>query len=102
MVSQGERPGVVARFALGQPEETMTKKSEDESREALATFGQAARSKDKLPDGAVTPETEFKGGDLKAGQKDAADILDGNATGNKAKVDAAIQHTAKTDKRSGV
>jgi len=34
-------------------------------------------------------------------QKDAADILDGNATGNRPKVDAAIKHEARTDKRSG-
>ena len=80
----------------------MTKKSEDEGREALATFAQAARSKDKLPDPEVTPETEFKRGDATPGQKDAADILGGNASGNKAKVDAAIQHEAKTDKRSGL
>ena len=83
------------------PEEAMTKKSKDEGREALATFGQAARSKDKLPNTSATPETEFKGGDLKAEQKDAADIMGGNATGNKPKVDAAIKHEARTDKRSG-
>jgi hypothetical protein len=80
----------------------MSKKSEDEGQEALATFGQAARSKDKLPNTTVTPETEGKGGDLKAEQKDAADIMGGNAAGNKPKVDAAIKHEARTDKRSGV
>ena len=74
---------------------------EKASREALGTFGQAARSKDKLPDTDVTPENEFKSGNLEAEQKDAADILAGNATGDKAKVDAAIKHEAKTDKRSG-
>ena len=79
----------------------MTKKSEEGGREALATFGQAARSKNKVPNATVTPETEFKSADLKAEQKDAADILDGNATGNRPKVDAAIKHEARTDKRSG-
>jgi hypothetical protein len=79
----------------------MAKSSKDASREALGTFGQAARSKDKLPDTEVTPETEHKPGDLKREQKDAADILSGNATGNKAKVDAAIQDEARSDKRSG-
>jgi hypothetical protein len=80
----------------------MTKKSEDQGREALATFGQAARSKDKLPNTDATPENEFKGGNLKSEQKDAADIMGGNATGDKAKVDAAAKHEARTDKRSGV
>lgn len=79
----------------------MTKKSEDQEREALATFGQAARSKGKVPNTTVTPETEPKSGDLKAEQKDAANIIGGNATGNKPKVDAAIKHEARTDKRSG-
>ena len=79
----------------------MAGSSKDESREALGTFGQAARSKDKLPNTDTTPENEFKGGNLKAKQKDAADIIGGNATGDKLKVDAAIKHEARTDKRSG-
>jgi hypothetical protein len=79
----------------------MSNRPEDKSREALGTLGQAARSKDKLPNTDPTPETEFKGGDLKAEQKDAADIMGGNATGDKPKVDAAIKHEARTDKRSG-
>jgi hypothetical protein len=79
----------------------MTKKTRDEGREALATFRQAGRSKDQKPNPTVTPETEFKGGDLKAQQKDATDIIEGHATGNKAKVDAATKHEARTDKRSG-
>jgi hypothetical protein len=79
----------------------MAKKPEEESREALGTFGQAARSKDKLPNTDPTPQTEFKSGDLEAEQKDAADIIAGNAFGDKSKVDAAIKHEARTDKRSG-
>jgi hypothetical protein len=79
----------------------MSNRPEDKSREALGTFGQAARSKDKLPTTDPTPETDFKSGDLKAEQKDAADIMGGNATGDKPKVDAAIKHEARTDKRSG-
>jgi hypothetical protein len=38
---------------------------------------------------------------LKAEEKDAADILGGNATGDKHRVDAAIAHHAKTNKRAG-
>ena len=39
--------------------------------------------------------------DLEAEEKDAADIMGGNATGDKEGVDAAIAHHAKTDKRAG-
>jgi hypothetical protein len=78
----------------------MTKTS-DQEREALATFGEAARSKDKMPNDKVTPENAPKSGDLKAEQKDAADILSGNATGDKPKADVARKHEAETDKRSG-
>jgi hypothetical protein len=49
----------------------------------------------------VTPETSAKPGNLAAEEKDAADILSGNATGDKAKVQAAIDRHAKTDKRTG-
>jgi hypothetical protein len=38
---------------------------------------------------------------LEAEEKDAADILGGNATGVRKRVDAAISHHAKTDKRAG-
>ncbi len=79
----------------------MTDPSKDKSREALGTFGEAARSKAKLPNTDVTPQNAPKGGDLKAQQKDAADILKGNATSDRTKVDAAIDHEARTDKRSG-
>ena len=80
----------------------MTKQSEKGEREALATFGKTARSENKTPgDPATTPETAPKSGNLKAEQKDAADILSGNATGDASKRDAAIAHEAKTDKRAG-
>ena len=49
----------------------------------------------------ATTETSGKPGDLDAEEKDAADILGGNATGDKKRVDAAIAHHAKTDKRAG-
>ena len=70
--------------------------------EALATFAAAARNKGVKPaiQGA-TPETSGKPGNLAAEQKDAADILAGNATGDKKRVDAARAHHAKTDKRAG-
>jgi hypothetical protein len=80
------------------------KAKEDAQPEALATFSAAARNKGvKPPDQGVSPteETSGKPGDLKAEEKDAADILGGNATGDKARVDAAISHHAKTDKRAG-
>jgi hypothetical protein len=38
---------------------------------------------------------------LKAEEKDAADIVGGNATGDNRRVDAAIAHHAKTDERAG-
>ena len=72
--------------------------------EALATFAAAARNKGRKPEDQglkATPETSPKSGDLAAEEKDAADIFVGNATGDKAKVDAAIAHHAKTDKRAG-
>jgi hypothetical protein len=49
----------------------------------------------------ATGETSGKPGDLESEEKDAADILGGNATGDKKRVDAAIAHHAKTDKRAG-
>jgi hypothetical protein len=36
-----------------------------------------------------------------AEEKDAADIMGGNAAGDIKRVDAAIAHHAKTDKRAG-
>ena len=46
-------------------------------------------------------ETAGKPGDLDAEEKDAADIMGGNAAGDRSRVDAAIAHHAKTDKRAG-
>jgi hypothetical protein len=83
--------------------ETMAKHTEEKAQpEALATFAAAARNKGVKPaiQGA-TPETSGKPGNLAAEQKDAADILAGNATGDKKRVDAARAHHAKTDKRAG-
>ena len=73
-------------------------------REPLATLAAAARNqatKTNEPAPTEDQDTTYKPADLAAGQKDAADILSGNATGNKSKVDAAIDHHAKTDKRAG-
>jgi hypothetical protein len=85
-------------------EEAMSKKAEDDAQpEALATFAAAARNKGMKPAGqgvSATPETSGKPGDLEAEEKDAADILGGNATGDIKRVDAAIAHHAKTDKRA--
>jgi hypothetical protein len=50
----------------------------------------------------ATAETAGKPGDLKAAEKDAADIMGGNATGDNRRVDVAIAHHAKTDKRAGI
>jgi hypothetical protein len=66
----------------------------DAQPEALATFAAAARSKGVKPaeQGVLaTGETAGKPGDLDAEEKDAAD---------KKRVDAAIAHHAKTDKRA--
>jgi hypothetical protein len=83
----------------------MTKHTEEKAQpEALATFAAAARNKGVKPAGqgvSATPETAGKPGNLAAEEKDAADIIGGNATGDKKRVDAAIDHHAKTDKRAG-
>ena len=82
----------------------MTKPTEQNGPEALATFAATARNNGTRPAGqglAATPETSYKSGNLAAEEKDAADIIGGNATGDKARVDAAIDHHAKTDKRAG-
>jgi hypothetical protein len=68
---------------------------------ALATFAAAARHQSKKPAGqglTPTPETAGKAGDLSAEEKDAADILGGNATGDRARADAGRAHHAKIDK----
>jgi anthranilate phosphoribosyltransferase len=86
-------------------EKVMTKPIQgDQQPEALAAFATTARNKgEKPPELGVTAtaETAPKSGDLAAEEEDAADILGGNATGDKAKVDAAIAHRVKTDKRAG-
>ena len=81
----------------------MTKHPEEKAQpEALATFAAAARNKGvKPPSEGATPETSGKPRDLAAEEKDAADILGGNATGDKKRVDAVTEHEAKTDKRAG-
>jgi hypothetical protein len=85
-------------------EEAMSKKAEEDAQpEALATFAATARNKGVKPASqgvSATAETSGKPGDLEAEEKDAADILGGNATGDKKRVDAAIAHHAKTDKRA--
>jgi hypothetical protein len=73
----------------------MTTTSEPKG-EALGTFHRSAENENRPVDPAP-----HKGGDLKAEQKDAADILHGNATGDKKRVDAAIADEAKRDKRAG-
>ena len=80
------------------------KTNKDAQPEALATFAAAARNSGIKPAGqgvSATAETSGKPGDLEAEEKDAADIMGGNATGDKKRVDAAIAHHAKTDKRAG-
>ena len=80
----------------------MAKHTEEETPEALATFAAAARNKGvKPPSQGATPETSGKPGNLAAEEKDASDILAGNATGDNKRVDAALAHHAKTDKRAG-
>jgi hypothetical protein len=86
-------------------EESMAQVKEDkQKREPLATLGTAARNQfesSSTPAPLEDQDTSFKPADLESEQKDAADILNGNATGDQSKVDAAIDHHAKTDKRSG-
>ena len=83
----------------------MSKKAEQDTEpEALATFAAAARNKGVKPAGqgiSATAETSGKTGDLEAEEKDAADIMGGNATGDKKRVDAAVADHAKRDKRAG-
>jgi len=79
------------------------KAEQDAQPEALAAFAAAARNKGMKPAGqgiSATAETAAKPGDLEAEEKDAADIMGGNATGDKKRVDAAISDTAKRDKRA--
>jgi hypothetical protein len=83
----------------------MSEKGQNDAQpEALATFAAAARDNGVKPAGqriSATAETAGKPGNLEAEEKDAADILGGNATGDKKRVDAAIADTAKRDKRAG-
>ena len=83
----------------------MSKKAQDDAQpEALATFAAAARNSGVKPADqgvSATAETSGKPGDLDAEEKDAADIIGGKATGDQKRVDAAIAHHAKTDKRAG-
>jgi hypothetical protein len=81
----------------------MAKHPEEKTQpEALATFAAAARNKSvKPPSEVATPETSGKPGNLAVEKQDATDILAGNATGDKERVDAAIARHAKTDKRAG-
>ena len=89
---------------LDEEEAMSTKAEKDAQPEALAAFAAAARNMGVKPAGpgiSATAETSGKPGDLEAEEKDATDILAGNATGDKKRVDAAIAHHAKTDKRAG-
>jgi hypothetical protein len=103
-----ERNALVSKgfgFDLDEEEEAMSKKAEEDAQpEALATFAATARNEGVKPASqgvSAAAETSGKPGDLEAEEKDAADILGGNATGDKKRVDAAIAHHAKTDKRAG-
>jgi hypothetical protein len=86
-------------------EEAMSEKAKTDAQpEALATFAAAARSNGVKPaDQGVSPTAETSGrpGDLNVEEKDATDILGGNVSGDIKRVDAAIAHHAKTDKRAG-
>lgn len=78
--------------------------SSDSLPEALSTFVKAAKSGGVKPaDQAVdaTPDTAGKPGDLKAEERDAAEILRGGAEGDTAAKDAAIARRRAEDKRSG-
>ena len=83
----------------------MSKKAEQDAQpEALATFAAAARNNRVKPadqGASAAAETSGEPGDLDAEEKDAADIVGGNAAGDIKRVDAAIAHHAKTDKRAG-
>ena len=83
----------------------MSKETEKDAQpEALATFAAAARNKGVKPPGqgvSATPETAGKPGDVAGEEKDAADIMGGNTTGDIKRVDAAIARHDHTDKRAG-
>jgi hypothetical protein len=96
----------VRRAATFSSQEDKMAKSTDQKGqpEAVATFAASARNKGRKPPDQgleATPETAGKPGDLSSEERDAADILGGNATGDKARADAARNHHAKTDKRAG-
>jgi hypothetical protein len=68
----------------------------------LSAVAAATRNKGvKPPSEGATPETSGKPGNLSAEEKRAADILGGNVTGDKKRVDAARAQHAKTEKRAG-
>jgi hypothetical protein len=83
----------------------MSKKVEQDGQpEALAAFAAAARNNGVKPAGQgvlATDATAARPGNLEVEEKDAADILAGGATRDTKRVDAAIAHHAKTDKRAG-
>ena len=81
----------------------MSKKAEEDAQpEALATFAARAGKRSKAgQSGCLRRSRNLRqAGDLEAEEKDAADILGGNTTGDKKRVDAALAHHAKTDKRT--
>jgi hypothetical protein len=83
----------------------MSKKAEQEAQpEALATFAAAACNSGIKPAGqgvSATADTSEKPGASATEERDAPDILRGAATGDKKRVDAAIAHHAKTERRAG-
>jgi hypothetical protein len=83
----------------------MTKSNDQKQQpEALASFAASARNNGTKPADqglTATPATAAKPGDLASEENDAADILGGNATGDKARADTGRKHHAETDKRGG-
>lgn len=82
----------------------MTRPKGDAQPEALATFAEAAKTRDKTkPAGqgeTATAATAGKPGDLKREQKDAARIVQAGAEKKPAKANVAIEDVKKIDKRS--
>ena len=72
-----------------------------QGREALQTFKTAAENGMPDQDRTPSPEQGYTENNLSGDQKDAAEILQGGATGDRSKVQAAIKHRVKVDKRAG-
>jgi hypothetical protein len=81
----------------------MSREAKGQQPESLSTFKAAAKTAEKVKPKALGVEADSKtappGGDLKAEQKDAADILRAGAERDPARADKAIDSRKDRDRR---